>query len=69
MPVHDRVLQVKSFEVCDCGGFDFLWKSKMSTQLRNLPNVELHQEVFLFDIQEGNTIRGAWLHYTHQRLS
>lgn len=52
MPVHHSVFKIKSLQVANGGSLYFLWKTKMTTQLRDLGDVEFNKELLLVCIEE-----------------
>ena len=52
MPVHNCVLEIESFEIGHRSSLYLLWESEMATELRDLANIELHEQVLFVRIQK-----------------
>lgn len=57
VPIHHRVRQIETFDICSCCGLDFLWEAKVATELNYLCQVVSDQEELLIRGQEQNVLR------------
>lgn len=52
MPIHHRVLEVESLQVCYSSGLHFLREAEMATQLRNFGDIKLNEKVLLVGVEK-----------------
>lgn len=52
MPVHNRILEIETFQVADSCRLDLLWKTKMATQRCDFGDVQFDEEMFFLGINK-----------------
>ena len=55
MPIHNRILQIKAFEICNGCCFHLFGKPKESTELGNFGDVKFDQQNFFICVQKRHT--------------